>query len=292
MMYLNLSDEELRSICRTNIEALEKWARLLLNKVLVKKYGVDYIHTKNADGNYMFRKKLVEKADEMMTNEPGRFPTSLDTLFLEDLVYVICHDKVYPLLSKHFKETDFYPQGKEQIRTHLDRLIPIRNKLSHTNPFSNRDAQRAVCYSNDFIDAVKYYFEQENMEKEFNVPTIIKITDSFGNETIPSETKETIHYQLIDPATKQQKVLRRGDKFSVTLEIDPSFSQDDYHLEWQKYEGMDIVENGKKIIVEIGNELIGENNLIGCKVISSNEWHRYNGYDQRFILQFKALPEP
>lgn len=289
-MYLNLTDEQLRSLCRTNIEALEKWARLMLHLVLTEKFGADYIHAKNPDGNYKFKTKLVEKADEMIKNEPGRFPTHLDTLFLEELIYMLCHQDVYPLLSPHLK--DFYPEGKEELKTFLGRVLSVRNKLSHSNPFSHRDAQRAVCYSNDFIDAVKHYFEQKNMTKEFNVPTIIKVTDSFGNESIPADMAETIIYRINDPETKKPKVLYLGDRFSLTLEMDPSFPETDYHLEWLNREGIEILDNGKKINVTIGNKLIGENVLIGCNVVSHNDWHRYGDHDQTLILQFKALPSP
>lgn len=289
-MYLNLTDEQLRSLCRTNIEALEKWARLMLHLVLTEKFGSDYIHAKNPDGNYKFKTKLVEKADEMIKNEPGRFPTHLDTLFLEELIYMLCHQDVYPLLSPHLK--DFYPEGKEELKTFLGRVLSVRNKLSHSNPFSHRDAQRAVCYSNDFIDAVKHFFEQKNMTKEFNVPSIIKVTDSFGNEFIPTTSGEIFSVTILDPATKKPKVLYVGDKFSVTLEIDPSFADTDYRLEWTKKDGVEIVDGGKKVNVTVGNALVGENTCLVCRVISDKDWHRFGSNDHSLLLQFKALPTP
>lgn len=291
-MFSNLSDEQIRSICRTNLEALEKWARILLHYVLTDLYGKDYIHTKNADGNYKFRKALVEKTEQMMKDEPGRFPTPLDTLFLDELIYFICNDNVYAQLSSSFQDPDFYPQGKESLRTYLSRLIPIRNKLSHTNPFSYREAQRAVCYSNDFIDAAKQYFEKKSMTKDFNVPSILKISDSFGNESIPSNNPHVAIHNITVPGSKELKSLHMGEQFSVSLEMDPSFPDTEYQIKWHKTEGVDIQDNGKKIVVTIGYNLIGEKvSLIGS-VISNNEWHRFGKYDQLITIDFKAVPIP
>lgn len=292
-MLQSLSNEELRQICRTNIEALEKWARLFIHYVLKASLGDDYFHKKNPDGNYMLKKSIVENADNRMSAEPGRFPTPLDTLFLDDIIYILCHNDLYRnYFSPHLKT--FYPEGVNELRTFLSRLVPVRNKLSHTNPFSNRDAERAICYSNDFIDAVKAYFLNNRMEKEFNIPTVLKVTDSLGNEYLPenkAEAKADV-IKIIDPATKQSMVFFSGDKFSVTLEMDPSYPSTDYTINWNKKEGVEILEDGKKINVTIGNELIGEDILIACSVISNKPWHRFNNYDHKIILRFKALPLP
>lgn len=292
-MFTKLNDEQLRQICRTNIESLEKWARLFIHFTLSSALGADYFHCKNPDGNYKLKKSIIENADNRMKDEPGRFPTPLDTLFLEDIVYILCHQDFYkPYFSPHL--TEFYPEGKDELRTFLNRLISVRNKLSHTNPFSLRDAERAVCYSNDFIDAVKNYFLNSRMEKEFNVPTVIKISDSLGNEYIPKNDSSigSDLIQLIDPATKQPKIFYLGDSFSVTLEIDPSFPPDEYDINWHKTEGVEILENGRKITVTINNNLIGENSHISSEIVSHEPWHRFRNYDHRIFVKFKALPMP
>lgn len=289
-MLLNFTDEQLRQVCRTHIESLEKWARLLLGKVLTKEYGADFIHSKNPDGNLNFKKSLVEKADRMIADEPGRFPTPLDTLFLEDIVYLLTRKDIFELMKP--TAIDFYPEGKEELRTFLERVIPIRNKLSHTNPFSVRDAERAVCYSNDFTDFVKQYFAKNNMEKEFNIPMILKVTDSLGNEKI-SDGKEPngiMSISLTDPTTKEKKVFYKGEQFSVILEMDPSFPEGDYDINWPKMDGVEVHENGKKIIVTIGDNLIGEETSLCCRIVSHNTWHRYNSYDQTLLIRFKAIP--
>ncbi len=289
-MLLNFTDEQLRQVCRTHIESLEKWARLLLHIVLTKELGSDFIHAKNSDGNYMFKKALVEKADRMMADDPGRFPSPLDTLYLEDIIYLLNRNDIYGLMLPSVK--DFYPEGMAELHTFLDRLVPVRNKLSHTNPFSIRDAERAVCYSNDFIDFAKKFFLVNNMGKEFNTPSILKVTDSLGNERISNgnDPNGILSITLIDPNSKQQKRFCKGDRFSISLEMDSSFAPDDYEIKWIYKEGMEILENGRKIIVTIGDKLIGENCSLMCSIISHNTWHRFNDYDHRLLVFFKAIP--
>lgn len=289
-MYIALSDEQLRQICRTHIESLEKWARAMLHHALTGQFGPDYIHAKNPDGNYTFKKALVEKSDSMMAAEPGRFPTHLDTFYLDELIYLLTRNDVYSLLQSAIG--NFYPEGVNELRTFLTRLVPIRNKLSHTNPFSLREAEQVVCYSNDFTDAAKHYFLEKNMAKEFNTPNILKITDSLGNEYTPKEVLQAIHVTLKDPSTGEPKVFFKNDTFSVSLTMDPSFQSSDYEIKWRAKKGVEILDNGKRINVVIGDELIGENSLLSCQIVSHNSWHRFNGHDQQLIISFKALPTP
>lgn len=289
-MYLSLSDGQLRQISRTHIESLEKWARVMLHHALTGKFGPDYIHAKNPDDNYTFKKALVEKADSMMAAEPGRFPTHLDTFYLDELIYLLTRSDVYSLLQPAIG--NFYPEGINELRTFLTRLVSIRNKLSHTNPFSLREAEQAVCYSNDFTDAAKQYFVQKNMDKEFNTPNILRITDSLGNEYPPKEVIQAIHVTLKDPVTGQPKVFFRNDTFSVSLTMDPSFQPSDYEIKWHAKKGVEVLDNGTKINVVIGDELIGESTILSCNVISNNPWHRFRDHDQQLIIAFKALPTP
>lgn len=289
MMYYRYSDEELRTICRNHIENFEKWARIFIHNVLSEKIGDNYFHEKGADGNYRMKKAIVEKADKMMADEPLRFPTPLDTLFVEDIIYILCKPDFYRDYFSPYLH-DMYPEGNNELRTFLERLIPIRNKLSHTNPFSIREAERCVCYSNDFIDCIKEYYRMAGKDKDFNIPTIIKVNDSLGNEYIIKDGRAGESLTIIDPATKQKKVFYLGDKFSLNLTLDPSFSEDSYNLIWQQKEGIEILDNGKRINVTITNQLIGESAFAMCKLVTKNEWHRFGGYDQQLFVNFKALP--
>ena len=290
-MYYKYSDEELRTICRNHIENLEKWARIFIHNVLSEKLGDDYFHAKGADENYRMKKSFVEKADKMMADEPLRFPTPVDTLFVEDIIYILCKPDFYnDYFSPYLRVMS--PEGNNELRTFLNRLIPIRNKLSHTNPFSIREAEQCVCYSNDFIGCIKGYYKMTGKEKEFNIPTIIRVNDSLGNEYLIKENG-ILSFQsinIIDPDSKQKKVFYLGEKFSLNLTLDPSFSEDSYTLNWSSKQGIEILDKGKRINVTITKDLIGEKSSITCKLVTTNEWHKYSGYDQQLLITFKALP--
>ena len=288
-MYYRYTEEELRTICRAHIENFEKWARIFIHNILSEKLDVDYFHAKGADGNYKMKGTLVEKSDRMMASEPLRFPTPVDTLFVEDIIYILCRLDFYRDYFSSYLCT-MYPSGCNELRTFLSRLIPIRNKLSHSNPFSIRDAEQCVCYCNDFIECIKEYYKKMGKDKDFNIPTIIKVNDSLGNEYLIKDGRAGEALTIMDPNTKQKKVFYYGEKFSLNLTLDPSFAEDTYSLIWNNKDGIEILNNGKKINITITNKLIGEDVLLMCRLVTNNEWHRFLGYDQQLLIHFKSLP--
>ena len=125
-MYYQYSEEELRTICRTHIENFEKWARIFIHNILSEKLAADYFHAKGDDGNYRMKKSFVENSDRMMAAEPLRFQTPVDTLFVEDIIYILCKPDFYrDYFSSYLCR--MYPEGYTELRTFLNRLIPIRN---------------------------------------------------------------------------------------------------------------------------------------------------------------------
>jgi hypothetical protein len=61
------------------------------------------------------------------------------------------------------------------------RLLDPRNRLYHSNPISLHEAEQVVCYSNDIIESLKQHYGAIGMQSEYNVPTNLKFSDSFGN---------------------------------------------------------------------------------------------------------------
>ena len=80
----------------------------------------------------------------MLVENSQIFSRPIDTLYLDEIIYVLCKKKLY---NENFKEflKIMYPNGAEEVRTFLKRLIPIRNKLSHANPLSIREAEQCIC---------------------------------------------------------------------------------------------------------------------------------------------------
>ena len=120
-----------------------------------------------------------------MKNHPQQFQRKIDTLFLDEIIYLLCRNDLYNKFFKNFLDS-IYPDGNAEARTFLNRLVPIRN---YSNPISVRDAERCICYSNDFIEGVKEYFYVKGQGRVFNTPNAIKLTDSLGNEFHLNEDK-------------------------------------------------------------------------------------------------------
>ena len=225
----------------------------------------------------------------MMAAEPTRFPKAVDTLYLEDMIYILCRNDLYdeyfaPFLIK------MYPEGVNELRTFLSRLIPIRNKLSHTNPFSIRDAEQCICYCNDFIECVKDYFIMTNQDREFNIPTIIKVVDSLGNEYIIKDGRAGEDLKINDPATNKPKIFFHNEQFSLELTTDPAFEDSSFSIKWPQKNGIEVLNGGKKANITITDELVGDPVLLICRLVTNNDWHRFLKYDQQLLIQFKALP--
>lgn len=89
-MFYQYSEEELITICRTHIENIEKWALIFINNILSEKLDVDYFYAKGSDGNYRMKKSFVENSDKMMSAGPLCYPTLVDTLFVDDIIYIPC----------------------------------------------------------------------------------------------------------------------------------------------------------------------------------------------------------
>lgn len=284
-MYHSFTDEELRAICRTSIESLEMWARRLIHEQMVNEYGATYMDTKVSEGEYLINKDIRSHVQSMLSKHPNRFLRPVDTLFLDHIIYFLCNQRFY---QKLFKEAlDYsYPQGCSEVRVFLNRLIPIRNQLSHSNPISVRQAEQAICYSHDFVEGLKQYYKDKGLEQVWNVPRIIRVTDSFGNafDNPADGILQGSSFNI------PQKVYC-GDTYSVDIEIDTSFSQSDYDIIWA-ISGNNVSEfnNSMHYSKTLVEQDVGENFMIDCKIISHKNWHRYKYFDCRIMLFLQVFP--
>ena len=287
-MYYNLSNNELREISKKSIESLEIWARRLINEKMVEKYGEDYIHYQLADGNYLIKKEIRLYVENMRKNEPTRYRRDIDTLLFDHILYFLCKQDLYNALFEDALKYA-YPQGVNEVRIFLERLIPIRNALSHSNPISVHQAEQAICYSNDFISGLKEYYKEMGKEKVWNVPSIIKVSDSLGNvfDNLELEEGKVVPGSLIGI----EQPLYCGDTYSIEIEIDSSFSSEEYTIKWSdNYVYVKEYDNKQKFIKEVAITDIGELHVIECYVTQNKEWHRYTTFDSRIIVHLTVLP--
>lgn len=287
-MLYSFSEEEIRSLCRVNIEAFEKWARTIIDSELTKNLGVNYFDLELAPNVPVVKKSIRDKTAQMMRSNPQRFHRKIGTLFLDEIIYLLCRNDLYKRFFKDFLDL-IYPDGNAESRTYLNRLVPIRNCLSHSNPISIRDAERCICYTNDFIDGVKQYFYDKGEERVFNTPNAIKLNDSLGNEF--QLNKDTMFESICinRTGTTQLHQFHLGERYSAWLTLDPSFTPEQYTIEWHIECGRHLG-NDSRLDIEIAEDMIRERCPIYCTIKSTKSWHRYRGYDQQFAIVFQVLP--
>lgn len=288
---LRMSDSEIRSICKDRIESLEHWLRRLIDDMLSPPYG-DYFTHVDSHGNRLIRKSLSDQIDQRRRSEPGRYPRKIDAVLLDDSIAIICNDQLFGL---HFRAplSQAFPEGREEARTFLQRLVAPRNQLAHANAISLRQAEQVVCYSNDVIDSLKAFYIGAGMQSEYNVPLILRVTDSFGSTYMRSQFQANPGGGILKGMYDEPRFyLRPGDTLTVEVEVDPAFDPGTYELQWSASSGLplDIVDR-PKIAVAITRRHVAEQFYLFCRLATKREWHRLpGGLDDQLVIAYKVLP--
>lgn len=283
-MYHEYTQEELRSYCRTNIETLEVWARRLIQEQMVAEYGNDYFD-KKINEEYIIKKDIRKHIKFMLEKEPDRFKRPVDTLFIDQIIYFLCNPKWYKQLFK--TALDYaYPQGRDEVREFLTRLVPIRNPLSHSNPISVHQAEQAICYSHDFIEGLKQYYKDRGEEQVWNVPSIIRIKDSFGN-VFDNHENGIVDYSIFNVSNE----IHCYDTYSVEIEVDSSFDQSEYIIKWE-FNNHNTVQfvDCTNFSVTFTPADVEQHTYIYCKLITKKEWHKHRTYDDKIVIGLSVLP--
>lgn len=284
-MYHEYTQEELRAYCRTCIETFEIWARRFIHEAMSEKYGNDYLYAQLPTGDYIVGKEVRKQVERMMQKEPDRFSRKIDTLFVENIADVLCNDKLYRELFGNVLLKK-YPEGKEEVRTFLTRIAGIRNYLSHANPISVRQAEQAICYSHDFIDCIKEHYKAKGEEQVWNVPRIIKITDSFGNVF---DNPQDRRYGGSNFFVSQP--LNCGDTYSIEVEVDSSFSPSEYDLNWRiNHQHTKNFDNQDKVSITLTEKDVNASFSVECMVISNKAWHKYGTHDGVINIVVQVFP--
>ena len=155
---LDLKELELRDLSKHQIDALEQWCRRLINDIFEENYGRKYIEAEVQPGQPLIKASIKRTIEERRRQDPTRCPRWIDGIVMEDLEYFICRDDLYNSYFKGIFEP-FY-SVREEIRSVLQRLTAIRNRIAHGNAVSVHEAEQALCYSNDIINCCKMYYEK------------------------------------------------------------------------------------------------------------------------------------
>ena len=229
-MLQTLTDNELRNLCREKLESLEHWLRRLIDQTLSDEYG-DYFSYTDDSGNRLIKKSIVEALEERVKKEPSRYHRKIDAVLLSDAIDIICKPQLYEFFKSALAGA--FPDGREEARTFMNRLLDPRNRLAHANSISLRQAEQVICYSNDIIDSMKAYYVTMGTQQEYNVPLILKVTDSFGNTFFRDQLFNGDGAELAKILSEEPKFfLRPGDLLTIEIEVDPAFDPNDYRVNW------------------------------------------------------------
>lgn len=288
-MYYKMTDSEIRSFCKEKLESLEYWLRRIIDETLSASYG-DYVNFTDEHGNKLINSAITKSLLSRKENEPHRYPRTVDAILLEDAISIVCNPKMY---KTHFflMFSQAFPEGQAEARTFMMRLVPIRNALSHANPISLRQAEQTICYSNDIIDSFKNYYLNKNMENEYNVPLILKVTDSFGNIFHRNQLSVVHDGGIMKTFFDDSKYhLRVGDILTLEVEVDQSFDNDEYTITWSSAKGIPN-HSGKKLVLQITEKNVAQQFDVQCRVLTKKDWHRMHmGTDDFMLFYYKVLP--
>lgn len=292
LVFSSLSETELRDICRHHIDSFESWSRRLLDETFRNKYGADYINFMIAEDQPLVRAEIKGRIERRVQDNPKRFPRKIDAILMEDIEYFLCREDLYTM---HFKQVlePFYASN-EHVRKVLERLIPIRNKLSHGNTISYREAEQCICYCNDFIDLYKKYYTVLGKEEEYNVPVILKMRDCLGNDFIREDTR--YRWELYCYGGTAPKIqLRAGEEYRLWIEVDSSFDSSFYNISWLVKQDYTTVINkgtGNEINFVLTNKNVSYAPEIIIELVTKREWHRFHEIDDSIKMNLQRVLPP
>lgn len=290
----NLTEVELRQYSKEAVEALEFWLRRVIDITLTPAFGNDYINAKSDTNNqYIIKKSVRESIQSRASLDPKRYPRMVDAMLLDEEIDIVCHPDLYKNFFKEYFDK-LFTFGNDEMRYCLRKVLDPRNNLAHANPISVRQAEQVICYSHDVIDSIKDRLKERNLDREYNAPSIIRISDSRGFVFYDSQIRRNNTGRGgIDLTGEQSTWLRSGDTVGVEVEIDPSFPAEEYNVDWvfpaevsvQKYN------SNKRVVLSLTDANVRVDFTIYCKVISNKSWHRCGDVDDCVSITYKVLPQ-
>lgn len=292
MPLYSIGEAELRDHCKRAIEGLELWLRRLIDDKLSAAYGTNYLDATKPDGSRVVRTELARVLTERQSAEPKRYSRRIDAALLDEEIGIICNPALYKL---HFEDalSAAFPLGGESARIVLERLIAPRNALYHANPVSMHDAHRVLCYTLDVIESLKAYYAKQNIAQQYNVPTVIRVTDSLGHAiNLSAGNRHPSGSAMIDYSNDVSAYLRCGDTLVIRVEVDPAFDPKEYEVEW-------LISNvgGPKILgttfhLVLTDRYVSTRFCAVCRVTSNKSWHKLGSFDDQIDIAYRVLPPP
>ena len=285
------TDAEIQDYCRSRLSGVEHWLRRFIVQRIAPQ-GEDILAVKDDKGNMLIGGDIRRQIEKRIRKEPSRYPRSSDALLFDESIKIICNPQLWQRFQQGLKAA--FPVGVEEARIFLNRLVEPRNRLAHSNTLSMHQMEQVLCYSSDVIESLRQYYREQGLNNEFNVPMIIKVTDSTGGSYVRSKLSEFNHgsvglFMHSDPKYS----FRCGDTFWIEVEIDPAFSSADYSIEWLiTHHGSRLPpQTERKAVFVFNQNNVAMDTKIHCSVKSKQLWHRMaSGLDDFFLLSIQVLP--
>jgi hypothetical protein len=278
-----LNELERKDLARRYLDAAETWLRRLIDVELTAAHGSGYLADGAAGTCPEISRKTRERINGRYCSNPSRFPRLIDAADLGDAIKIVLKDALYKDVFRGAL-AEAFPDGDAEARTFLNRLEAIRNKLAHGGTCSDRDLEQSTCYSNDLTDSIKAHFRRKGMEREFSVPTFIRVFDNRGNDFHLSPKP---HFQSVDVRTTGKGDLYVGETLSIEVEVDPTFK--DFTTSWMTFAG----DNDQLMpcTIKLAAKHVGVDLTVRLTVRSSLDWHRFHGGVDDFVdLRYRVLP--
>lgn len=243
----------------------------MVDDVLTARYGSGYFEQRNPAGQLLLGKKRVDDVIRRRTNEPCRYPRSIDAVVLGDLIAIMCDDSCYPPFRDAM--TFAFPNGAAEARTFLARIEAPRNNLAHANGVALRAMEQVLCYSNDVIDSLKDHYRRQGMLKEFDVPETLRFIDSFGQVFTRAQLADNMTGGLYKNFSASPDLyLRPGDELTLEVDVDVAFDAP-WKTIWQ-WTGSGQNATQRRAVIAVDVSHVGERFSLVCQVISKRDWHR------------------
>lgn len=288
MWYIRFSLLELQDISRQHLDTFEFWMRRLVDNRLSEIYGIKYQDAIDVNGQNVINNGIKRSMQSLLQSEPTRYPRWVDALTLDFLIDILCGNLYVSVFHPIFKHE--FQHGAPQLRSSLEKLKGIRNRLSHLNPISARHAEIAICYSNDIIDIIKNYYKQNGMQQKYNVPSIVRYSSSTGL------TKDRNHSEAAWYGWNVNEIQEflPGESIIIEIEVDASFTPDEYEIEWNIWNGRDMsaLRNHNKIAITFFKGDVNENFSLNVRLIQKKEWHRHGKFDDQLEIKLRVLQPP
>jgi hypothetical protein len=130
------------------------------------------------------------------------------------------------------------------------------------------------------------------MQQEYDVPLILRITDSFGQTFTRSQLRQVHDGGItLTYVNNPDHHLRPGDTLSIEVEVDPAYEPESYSIQWSSTKRLDGDCFSPKLVMTILDRHVGQSLDIQCRIAATRSWHRMQmGVDDFLLAHFKVLP--